>query len=34
MFAPVVTVIGFELVGHRHMEAVLARVDAERASAG
>jgi hypothetical protein len=26
MFAPVVTVLGFELVGHRHMAAALERI--------
>jgi hypothetical protein len=26
MFAPVVTVVGFELVGHRHMAAALERI--------
>jgi hypothetical protein len=28
MLAPLVTVIGFETVGHRHMAAVLQRVTA------
>jgi low temperature requirement protein LtrA len=33
MFAPVVTVVGFELVGHRHLASALARIQADAAAA-
>jgi hypothetical protein len=30
MLGPVVTVLGFELVGHRHLDAALERLQGER----
>jgi low temperature requirement protein LtrA len=34
MLAPVVTVVGFELVGHRHLSSALARIQADSAAPG